>query len=106
LLERAVTPEYATSGGGRKLAAMGAVASLGLALVVAFLADMLRPVIRTEAQMLRELDLRPVVSIPEVPLRLTGDEVGQADAPLGLPKLAVIGSLVVLGVVALAVSVV
>jgi tyrosine-protein kinase Etk/Wzc len=106
LLERAVTPEFATSGGGRKLAALGAIASLALALVAAFIADMLRPVIRTEAQMIRELDLRPVISIPEVPLRLTGDEVPPASAPLGLPKLALIGSLVMLGVVALAVSVV
>lgn len=105
LLERAVTPEFATNGGGKKLAAFGAVASLGLALIVAFIADMIRPVIRTEAQMLRELDLRPVVAIPEVPLRLTGDEVALPN-PLGLPKLALIGSLVVLGVVAVAVSVV
>ena len=106
LLERAVTPEFATTGGGKKLAAFGAVASLALALVAAFIADMLRPVIRTEAQMLRELDLRPVVSIPEVPLRLTGDELSSPATALGLPKLALIGSLVILAVVAVAVSVV
>jgi tyrosine-protein kinase Etk/Wzc len=105
LLERAVTPEFATSGGGKKLAALGAFASLALALILAFIMDLRHPVIRTEAQMLRELDLRPVVSIPEVPLRLTGDEI-TATQPLGLPKLALIGCLVMLGLVAVAVSVV
>jgi tyrosine-protein kinase Etk/Wzc len=104
LLERAVTPEFASNGGGRKIAALGAMASLALALVAAFFADMLRPVIRTEAQMLRELDLRPVVSIPEVPLRLTGDEVGPPTTALGLPKVALIASLVLVGIVGLAVS--
>ena len=101
MLERAIVPEYASNGGGRRLAAMGAIASLGLALVIAFLVDMLRPVIRTEAQMLRELDLRPVVSIPELPLR----GAAKPSPPLALPKLALIAVFIVLGVIGLAVSI-
>jgi tyrosine-protein kinase Etk/Wzc len=101
LLERAISPDFASSGGGKKLAALGAVASFALALVVAFFADMLRPVIRTEAQMLRELDLRPVVSIPE----LTLQSATRTTTPLGLPKLALLGFVLLLGVIGIAVSI-
>ncbi|HSF64004.1 MAG TPA: Wzz/FepE/Etk N-terminal domain-containing protein [Paracoccaceae bacterium] len=69
LLERAVVPEQPVSGGRRTLAAAGALASLMLALGLAFVVDHLRPVIRTAAQMERMLDLRPVVAIPEMAAR-------------------------------------
>lgn len=68
LLERAITPLYPTGSGGKKLAIMGAVASLGAALALAFVLDLMFPVIRTRAQLERQLDLRAVVAIPEVPL--------------------------------------
>ena len=66
MLERAITPEYPMGSGGKKIAIAGLIASGGLAFVVAFVLDLLNPVIRTAAQMERELNLRPVVSIPEV----------------------------------------
>lgn len=66
LLERAITPEYPLGSGGKKLAVAGAVASLGLAMVLAFLLDLLHPAIRTSAQMQRELNIRPIVAIPKV----------------------------------------
>lgn len=66
LLERAITPEYPTGGGRKKIAMAGSVASLAAALALAFILDLLKPVVRTSAQMERQLSLRPVVSIPEI----------------------------------------
>ncbi len=66
LLERAVTPEYATGGGKKKIAVAGAFASILAALGFALFLDILRPVVRTSAQMQRQLGLEPVVCIPEV----------------------------------------
>jgi uncharacterized protein involved in exopolysaccharide biosynthesis len=65
-LERAAEPDYPISGGRRKLAIVGAVASLGLGVIIAFILDHLRPVLRTRSQLERELDLRPIVAIPEI----------------------------------------
>ncbi|MDN5788935.1 Wzz/FepE/Etk N-terminal domain-containing protein, partial [Pseudorhodobacter sp.] len=67
MLERAAEPDYPISGGRRKLAFVGAVGSLVFGVIVAFLLDLLNPVIRTRGQLERELDLRPIVAIP--PLR-------------------------------------
>lgn len=64
LLERAIIPEYPLGSGGKKLAIAGAIGSLGLALTLAFLLDLLNPAIRTSAQMERELNIRPIVAIP------------------------------------------
>lgn len=105
LLERAITPEFATGRGAKRLAAVGAIASLLGAVALAFLLDLLKPVVRTEAQMMRELDLRPVVSIPEVTLRQAALGVTD-DHPLSLSRLAVYGSLLILALVVVAVSVV
>jgi tyrosine-protein kinase Etk/Wzc len=105
LLERAITPEFALGGGAKKLAAAGAVASLFAAIAIAFLLDLVRPVVRTEAQMIRELDLRPVISIPELAL----GPARTAAAPQGqqtLYRLAVYASLLLLALVVVAVSVV
>lgn len=66
LLERAVEPDYPISGGRRKLAVMGAVASLLAGVCAAFVLDHARPVIRTSSQLERELDLRAIVAIPEL----------------------------------------
>ncbi len=66
LLERAVTPQYAVGGGRTKLMVVGAIASVVGAIVLAFMLDLANPVVRTADQMERQLDLRPVVSIPEV----------------------------------------
>ncbi|GLS85398.1 hypothetical protein GCM10010873_03710 [Cypionkella aquatica] len=66
LLDRALSPEYPTGGGKKKIAIAGAVASLLAALTLAFVLDLMRPVVRTAAQMQRQLDLEPVVCIPEI----------------------------------------
>jgi tyrosine-protein kinase Etk/Wzc len=105
LLERAITPEFATGRGAKRLAAVGAVASLLAAIGLAFILDLLKPIVRTEAQMMRELDLRPVVSIPELMLRQTAG--GPTDqTSIGLSRLAVYASLLILALVVVAVSVV
>ncbi|MDZ4094361.1 MAG: Wzz/FepE/Etk N-terminal domain-containing protein [Paracoccaceae bacterium] len=89
LLERALTPEFPQTGGGKKIAALGGMISLFLALGLAFVLDMLNPVLRNSRQMERQLNLRPVISIPEI----------KATNPkrwLGLPRYAVLAGLVLL----------
>lgn len=100
LLERAIVPEASMGGGNKKIAVAGAIASLVAGVALAFLLDLMRPVVRTAAQMERQLDLRPVVSIPEVKpdgrkplgkgmLKLLDDPT----KPLfGLPRFAVIAA--------------
>lgn len=73
LLDAAVAPQDPVSGRARKVALAGVLGSLILALVAGFGRDLLRPVVRTAAQMERELDLRPLVSIPSLrPARAGG----------------------------------
>lgn len=66
VLETALVPEYAVSSGKRKLAMAGGVASVIAAVALAFLLDLLSPVLRTSRHVERELDIRPVVIIPEM----------------------------------------
>lgn len=66
ILERAVMPDYPSGPSRRNVAGAGGVASLGAALVLAFLLELRNPVIRTAAQMQREVGVRPVVTIPYV----------------------------------------
>jgi tyrosine-protein kinase Etk/Wzc len=66
LLERAIAPEMPIAGKGRKLALLGVFVSLIFGVFVAFVSEAMRPVLRTAAQMERELGLRPIVSIPEI----------------------------------------
>lgn len=66
MLERAIDPEYPIGSGGKKLAIAGAIASLGLAFGLAFLLEVIAPAIRTSSQMRRELNIIPIVAIPEV----------------------------------------
>jgi tyrosine-protein kinase Etk/Wzc len=107
MLERAITPDYATGGGKKKIAILGAVGSLLAGLGIAFLLDLWKPVVRTAAQMRRQLDLDPVVCIPE--LREPKGPLGSAmlrmiDDPtrpiFGLPRFTVLagtgGALLVL----------
>lgn len=67
LLDRAITPDGPVGGGRKKLVLAGAVASLLAGLGLAFLLELLNPVVRTAAQMERQLGLRPVVLVPVVP---------------------------------------
>lgn len=64
-LEEARVPELPISTPRRMIAAAGGVASLMLGLILAFLLELRKPVLRTAAQMHRETGLMPVVSIPE-----------------------------------------
>jgi hypothetical protein len=109
LLERAITPEYPTGGGKKKIAIAGSVASLLAAIGLAFILDLLKPVVRTAAQMQRQLDLEPVVCIPEI--RAPKGRLGRAalrviDDPkrpiFGLPRFAVIAGTLTLVLVILA----
>lgn len=66
LLERAITPEWSVASGGRKIAVAGAVGSLLLGIILAFVLELLNPVLRTRAQMQRELNILPVIAIPDL----------------------------------------
>lgn len=92
LLERAIIPDAPSSSRATKITVLGVVASLGLAFGLAFLLDLMHPVLRTQAQMERALDLRPVVTIPEL---------RRPRRPL-LPRPSFLGAGVVLAVAALA----
>lgn len=65
LLEAAVPADYPSGSSGKKLAVMGAALSLMAALGLAFAREAWPPVLRTSAQMERQLGLRPLVAIPE-----------------------------------------
>lgn len=69
LLERAIVPEYPAGGGRKKIAMAGALASLIAGLGLAFALDLMHPVLRSAAQMQRELDIRPVIVLPDLKLR-------------------------------------
>ncbi|MCR9125429.1 MAG: DUF874 domain-containing protein [Rhodobacteraceae bacterium] len=64
VIEPAALPDYPVTTSRKRMAAIGAAISLFLGLVVAFLLELRHPVIRTAAQMKREIGLAPVVSIP------------------------------------------
>ncbi|MDE4131495.1 DUF874 domain-containing protein [Phaeobacter sp. QD34_3] len=66
VLEPAALPDYPVTGGRKRKAMLGAAASLFLAMVVAFLMELRKPVLRSAAQMKRETGLLPVVTIPEM----------------------------------------
>ena len=109
LLERAITPDYPLGNGGKKIAMAGSVVSLIGALVVAFLFDLATPVVRTAAQMQRQLDLQPVICIPE--MRAPKGPVGNAalrmiDDPnrpiFGLPRFALIAGVTTIVLIAAA----
>ena len=110
LLERAVVPESAMGGGNKKLALAGALASLLAGLAIAFTLDLIHPVVRTAAQMERQLDLRPVVVIPEVtpPKAKTAGKglMRVLDDPtqpvFGIPRYAAIAGVTTLALLAVA----
>jgi hypothetical protein len=65
-IEEARVPDYPITMSKKKRAIMGAVASTGLAFIIAWLLELRRPVIRSARQMQRETGILPVVSIPEL----------------------------------------
>lgn len=74
------------------------MASLLAALGLAFALDLLKPVVRTSAQMERQLGLRPIVAIPEIdlpnrPRRGPGGGPGAGDfrrKMLALPRVVLV----------------
>lgn len=64
VLEPATVPDYPFTGSRKKLAVMGAMASLMAGLGAAFLLELRNPVMRTAAHMERDLGIRPVVAVP------------------------------------------
>ena len=69
MLESAPLPDYPYTTARKQIVVLGAFASFLAGLVAAFLLDWRRPVIRTAAQMEREIGLRPVITIPEIDTR-------------------------------------
>jgi tyrosine-protein kinase Etk/Wzc len=69
LLERAIEPQLPISGGRKKLAIVGSFGSLFAGIGLAFILDLVNPALRTQTQLERQLDLRPIVAIPEIPRR-------------------------------------
>jgi len=68
LLDRAITPEHPMGSGGKKLFLAGAIGSVLLAFVLALFLDQLKPVVRTSAQLERQLGLRAVIALPDLGL--------------------------------------
>ncbi|MBY8978143.1 hypothetical protein KHP62_20200 [Rhodobacteraceae bacterium NNCM2] len=66
VIENALVADKPISPNRKKILALGSAASVGLALALAFLVEMLNPAIRSAAQLERKLDLRPVVTIPYI----------------------------------------
>ena len=70
LLEAALPPDYPISRSRKMIVAAAAVAGLILGAVLAYAAEWLNPVLRNAAMFERELQLRPVVSLPfQMPVR-------------------------------------
>lgn len=70
ILERALPPEYPSASNRKKRAAMGAFASIGLSIGLAFVLEMLNPVLRRTEQFARATGTRPVISLPNRPSAL------------------------------------
>ncbi|MEZ5714966.1 MAG: chain-length determining protein [Paracoccaceae bacterium] len=66
VLENALVPENPVSGSRKKKVALGAVLSLILGMGVAFLLEVMNPVIRTPAQLERQLNVKAVIAIPKL----------------------------------------
>lgn len=64
VIEPATVPDYPVSGSRKKLAVVGGMASVLLALGLAFVLELMNPVMRSAAHMERDLGIRPVVSVP------------------------------------------
>ena len=66
ILELAQIPDQPIAPSRRKVFAMGSFASIALASALVYVLEALNPVLRTAAQMERQLGLRPVVAIPNI----------------------------------------
>ncbi|MCR8549100.1 Wzz/FepE/Etk N-terminal domain-containing protein [Salipiger sp. P9] len=66
VLETALVPEVPSSRSRKKVATMGAVASVIAGIAAAFIIELMNPAIRSAAQMERALGMQPVVAIPPI----------------------------------------
>ena len=66
ILENALVPENPVSGSRKKKVALGVFLSGLLGVGIAFLLDTMNPVIRTPAQLERQLDVKAVIAIPKL----------------------------------------
>ncbi|MGE4326303.1 MAG: GumC family protein [Pseudodonghicola sp.] len=69
VIEPASLPDYPFTRSRKKLALVGAAVSVMMALGLAFVLELRKPVMRTPAHMERDLGIRPVVSIPYLDTR-------------------------------------
>lgn len=69
LIEEAVVPDNPIAPSRKKILVLGSGSTIGLALGLVFILEMMNPVIRSAHHMERQLDLRPVVVIPYVMTR-------------------------------------
>lgn len=67
LLESATEAEYPLSSGRRRVAMLGVIMGLGLALMSGFLLEVRRPVLRTKAMVTKYLGVAPIAAIPYRP---------------------------------------
>ena len=66
VIEPAAIPDFPVTPGRKKMALLGAMASVVCALGLALALDMRKPVVRSAEQMRRHLGINPVVVIPEL----------------------------------------
>ncbi|UYV38728.1 chain-length determining protein [Rhodobacteraceae bacterium D3-12] len=66
VLENALVPENPVSGSRKKKVALGAMLSAVLGVGLAFVLEMMNPVIRTPAQLERQLNVKAVIAIPNL----------------------------------------
>jgi len=64
LLERALVPDYPISRSRKVVAIMGVIGGLMLGVLIAYAMEWMKPVMRTAQRVERDLQLRPVISIP------------------------------------------
>ena len=67
MLERALPPEYPAISSRKKKAALGAMGSIGLSFAIAFVLELMNPVLRRTDQFARATGTRPVIALPYRP---------------------------------------
>lgn len=94
LLERALPPEYPALSNRKKSAVMGVGGSFALAMMVAFVLELLNPVLRRTKQFARATGTRPVIALP---YRLSPDDLrARRRRRIYIVVLLVVGALVAL----------
>lgn len=68
VLDRAMTPEHPSGPSRRMYVMAAALAGAALGFALGFAMELMRPVIRTSAQLQRELGIRPLIAIPQLEL--------------------------------------